>query len=311
MMKIVFMGTAEFAVATLQKIHESDRHQVVSVITAPDKLGGRGRKQLISSPIKQYAVEANIPVLQPEKLKDSNFLEQLQNLQADVFVVVAFRMLPEIIWSMPPKGTINLHGSLLPKYRGAAPINWAIIQGEQETGVTTFLIDKEIDTGKILFQEKESIRPEDNVESLYHRLMILGADLMMKTIDAIDTGNYTPLPQSEEEATHAPKIFKETCEIDINTRCLDVHNFIRGLAPYPGAWLTWNDMEMKIFETQITEGDPESNRTAGQIWLQGKNELMLQCNDGALRILEAQIQGKKRMSATEIINGHRNILLSS
>lgn len=302
------MGTAEFAVPTLKKIHESGRHQVLAVVTAPDKLGGRGRKQVISSPVKQYALEENITILQPEKLKDETFVSELEEIKADLFVVVAFRMLPEIVWSMPRKGTINLHGSLLPKYRGAAPINWAIIQGEEETGVTTFLIDKEIDTGRILFQAKEAILPEDNVESLYVRLQELGAELMMTTLDAIEADNYTPLPQSEEAATHAPKIFKETCQIDIEGSCIDIHNFIRGLSPYPGAWMIWNDSELKIFKTELSPDIQPTNMQPGQIWLQGKSELMLQCKDGALSIKEAQIQGKKRMSAVEIINGHRNIL---
>lgn len=307
-MNIVVMGTADFAVPTLKRIHESNRHQVLAVVTAPDKLGGRGRKQLISSPVKQYAVEANIPVLQPDKLRDDEFITELRELKADIFVVVAFRMLPEVIWSMPQKGTINLHGSLLPKYRGAAPINWAIIKGEEETGVTTFLIDKEIDTGKILFQAKETILPEDNVQSLYNRLQELGAALMMTTLDAIESDNYTPLLQSEEAATHAPKIFKESCQIDIENSCVDIHNFIRGLAPHPGAWMIWNDSELKIFETELAPDIFPTNVKPGQLWLQGKNELMLQCKDGALSIKEAQIQGKKRMSAIEIINGYRNIL---
>lgn len=307
-MKVVFMGTAEFAVPTIQKIHESGLHQVLAVVTAADKLGGRGRKVIISSPVKQYALENGIAVLQPEKLKDDVFISQLRELKADIFVVVAFRMLPEVIWSMPHKGTINLHGSLLPKYRGAAPINWAIIQGEEETGVTTFLIDKEIDTGKILFQAKETILPEDNVESLYNRLQVLGASLMMTTLDAIETGNYAALAQSEEAATHAPKIFKETCQINIEHSFVYIHNFIRGLAPYPGAWMLWNDTELKIFETEKAFNMQPTNFKPGQIWLQGKNELILQCKDGALILKEAQIQGKKRMSATEIINGYKNIL---
>lgn len=301
------MGTAGFAVKSLENINEHENHQVLAVVTAADKKGGRGMKQLLSSPVKDYAEKNDLPLLQPTNLKDENFLEQLKSFEADLFVVVAFRMLPELVWSIPPKGTINLHSSLLPKYRGAAPINWAIIKGETETGVSTFMIDKSIDTGSILLQRKAPIYAEDNAQTLHDRLMELGANVLVDTLKALEKGNITPLPQEEKEVTHAPKIFKETCLINFQDSAVKVHDFVRGLSPYPGAWMQWGAVELKIFETQIID-EISTALKPGTLFLLGKNDLRVQCGDGTLKIKVAQIQGKKRMEAYEIINGHRNVL---
>jgi len=308
-MKIVFMGTAEFAVESLKKIHEDPTHEVIAAVTAADKIGGRGMKQWIASPVKAYALEQGLPLLQPSNLKDEAFISSLKELNAEAYVVVAFRMLPEVVWSIPTKGTINLHSSLLPKYRGAAPINWAIIQGEQESGVSTFLINHSIDTGNILLQANTPILPEDNAGSLHDKLMILGADLLLETLAGLEDGTLKPLPQDESKVSHAPKIFKETCKINFDLPKEKVHNFIRGLSPYPGAWMNWKDLEFKIFETQTLEGSI-SKFPPGTIFQAGKNDLRVQCIDGELRILQAQMQGKKRMNASEIINGHKHLLQS-
>ncbi|MFN3316928.1 MAG: methionyl-tRNA formyltransferase, partial [Raineya sp.] len=234
-MRIIFMGTPEFAVPSLQVLVENG-YNIVGVVTAPDKPAGRG-KQMQVSEVKQYALSQNLPILQPEKLKSPDFLAELQALKADLQVVVAFRMLPEVVWAMPPIGTFNLHASLLPKYRGAAPINWAIINGETETGVTTFFLQHEIDTGNIIFQEKEPISPTDTAGSLYQRLMHKGAKLVLKTVQTIEKGDVQTFPQVGE-ITHAPKIFRETCQIDWNKTSTEIYNFVRGLAPYPAAWTT-------------------------------------------------------------------------
>ncbi|MBC7892282.1 MAG: methionyl-tRNA formyltransferase, partial [Sphingobacteriaceae bacterium] len=244
------MGTPDFAVASLRHLVEAGC-QVVAVITAPDKPAGRGH-HLQQSAVKQYAASVGLPVLQPEKLKNAEFLEELQSYHADLQVVVAFRMLPEVVWAMPPLGTFNLHASLLPQYRGAAPINWAIINGETETGVTTFFIRQEIDTGPLLFQETEPIHPDDTAGTLHDRLMQHGAALVLKTVQAIEAGEYPDLPQSEaRDLKKAPKIFKETGEIDWNQPAETVRNFVRGLSPYPAAWTTLSGKVLKIFIGQI------------------------------------------------------------
>lgn len=301
-LRIIFMGTPEFAVPSLQSLVENNSN-VVAVITVPDKPAGRGQKQT-ASPVKMYAESQGIPVLQPEKLKNPAFLEELKSFEADLQVVVAFRMLPEVVWSMPPKGTFNLHSSLLPQYRGAAPINWAVINGETETGVTTFFIEKDIDTGKIIFQDREPIFPEDDAGSLYERLMQKGARLVVKTVKAIEAGSYPQEPQEEPaDIKTAPKIFRENCEIDWNRPSADIHNFARGLSPYPAAWTTLNGLSCKIFKTRIL---PTSEDAApGEFDTDGKTYLHFRTADGWLSIEELQLEGKKRMDISDFLRGNR------
>lgn len=297
-LRIVFMGTPEFAVASLQKLVEAGCN-VVAVVTAPDKPAGRGL-QLLASPVKQYAVSKSIPILQPEKLKSKSFLEELKNYRADIQVVVAFRMLPEVVWAMPTHGTFNLHASLLPQYRGAAPINWAIINGEKETGVTTFFLQQEIDTGNILFQEKEPIFYEDNVGTLYERLMNKGAELVLKTVNAIEQGTYTQtLQASIEELKNAPKIFKETCEINFQQTAEQVRNFVRGLSPYPTAWTIINGKMCKIFSVKAVASGIINNKVATD----NKTYLHFATIDGYIAIKELQMEGKKRMKIDEFLRG--------
>ena len=302
-MKIVFMGTPDFAVASLKKLVENGC-DVVAVVTAPDKPAGRGL-QMQQTPVKQYAVSQNIPVLQPEKLKNSEFLEQLASYQADLQVVVAFRMLPEVVWKMPVKGTFNLHGSLLPQYRGAAPINWAVINGDTETGVTTFFIKQEIDTGNIIFIDKEPILPEDNAGTVHDRLMERGANLVLKTVKAIEANDYPQLPQQmDSELRPAPKIFKETCEINWNQPAEKIHNFIRGLSPYPTAWTTLSGKTCKIYQSEIAEL-ADSNAEVGGVQTDNKTFLAFRCADKFLSIKQLQIEGKKRMGIEEFLRGFR------
>lgn len=301
-LRIIFMGTPEFAVASLKSLVES-KSNVVAVITVPDKPAGRGQK-LISSPVKLYAEEAGIPVLQPEKLRNPEFLDQLKSLNADLQVVVAFRMLPEVVWSMPKYGTFNLHGSLLPQYRGAAPINWAIINGEKETGVTTFFIEKEIDTGKIIFSDVEPISHDDDAGSVYERLMAKGASLVVKTVEAIEAGQYPQVDQREpEEIRSAPKIFRETCEINWDQPSEKVYNFIRGLSPYPAAWTVLNGLSCKIFKTTIL--DNEKSGTPGSFETDNKSYLHFRTTNGWLAVNTLQIEGKKRMEIGEFLRGNR------
>ncbi len=299
-MRIIFLGTPEFAVESLRVLVEN-QCDVVAVVTAPDKPAGRGQ-QLHQSPVKQYAVSVGIPVLQPEKLKNPEFLEELKSYQADLQVIVAFRMLPEVVWNMPRLGTFNLHASLLPQYRGAAPINWAIMNGETETGVTTFFLQHEIDTGPLIFQEKEPITYDDTVGEVYERLMNLGGTLVLKTVQAIESGEYPQIPQSEaEEIKMAPKIFRETCEIDWNKSSEQVRNHIRGLSPYPAAWTTLAGKTCKIFRVSVTEvtetGETGIYRTDYKTYLQFKT------SDGWLAIDELQLEGKKRMGIEEFLRG--------
>lgn len=300
-MKIIFMGTPDFAVASLKKLVENGC-EVVAVVTAPDKPSGRGL-QMNETPVKKYAVSQNIPVLQPEKLKNPEFLEQLRSFDADLQVVVAFRMLPEVVWAMPHKGTFNLHGSLLPQYRGAAPINWAVINGETETGVTTFFIEKEIDTGKIIFADKTSILPEDNAGTIHDKLMEIGADLVLKTVRAIEAGDYPQVPQPQDiELKSAPKIFKETCEINWNQSAEQIHNFVRGLSPYPAAWTLLQGKVCKVYKTQIVDNQELSSEP---FVTDGKKYLMFRCADKMLAVEELQLEGKKRMGIEEFLRGYR------
>ncbi|MFD2203376.1 methionyl-tRNA formyltransferase [Shivajiella indica] len=302
-LRIIFMGTPEFAVPSLEILIEKGWN-ILAVITAPDKPKGRGQK-LIPSPIKECALKYGIPVLQPTNLKSSDFLAQLENYRADVQVVVAFRMLPESVWNMPPLGTFNLHASLLPNYRGAAPINWAIINGEKETGVTTFFLKHEIDTGSIIYQEKEPIFPTDNVGTLYERLMLKGAKLVLKTIEKIAEGNLSPTVQDESQALHhAPKIFKETCEIDWNESAESIHNLIRGLSPYPTAWTILGGKNCKIFESELNEKDINGLKP-GEYFSDGKSHLTFQTGKGSLKILGLQLEGKKRLEIHEFLRGNK------
>jgi methionyl-tRNA formyltransferase len=251
-LRIIFMGTPEFAVPSLQILLEN-KINVVAVVTAPDKPQGRGQK-IVYSPVKECALQYNVPVLQPTNLKSPEFLQELKSYNANLQIVVAFRMLPEAVWAMPSLGTFNLHASLLPQYRGAAPINWAVINGEKETGITTFFLKHEIDTGSIIYQEKETIYSDDTVGTLYERLMNKGGQLVLKTVRSIVAGNYPSLPQPTDiEIKHAPKIFKETCQIDWNKTSEQIRNFVRGLSPYPAAWGIINEKTFKIFKISIAD----------------------------------------------------------
>lgn len=302
-LRVVFMGTPEFAVPALEAILTSS-HQVVGVVTAPDKPQGRGLK-LVPSAVKASAVNHGIKVLQPEKLKDTNFHEELKSLNADVFIVIAFRMLPEVVWSMPPHGTYNLHASLLPAYRGAAPINWAIINGETETGLTTFKLRHEIDTGNILFQDREEIKASDDAGSLYERLRYKGADLVLKTLDAIENHTAVEVPQDQAGSTEktAPKIFRETCQINWNRTSSETINFIRGLSPYPAAWTILNEKTYKILKAEKSERNTPG--ISGEISSDQKNILEVRVADGWVRILELQPEGKRKMKMDEFFRGNK------
>jgi methionyl-tRNA formyltransferase len=301
-LRIIFMGTPEFAVPSLEVLVQN-HFKVVAVITAPDKPQGRGQK-LVPSPVKECALKHNLPVLQPTNLKAPEFLEELRALNANLQIVVAFRMLPEAVWSMPALGTFNLHGSLLPQYRGAAPIHWAVINGEKETGVTTFFLKHEIDTGSIIFQEKEPIHADDTVGLVYDRLMTKGAGLVLKTVQAIAEGNYPAVPQDLSiPIKHAPKIFKETCEINWNQPAEAVRNFIRGLNPFPSAWTTLNGKTYKIHKATLVN---TSGGQGNQIMdTDNKNYLHLRTADGWIAIDELQPEGKKRMTVAEFFRGNK------
>lgn len=302
-LRIIFMGTPEFAVPSLE-ILVANRYNVVAVITAPDKPQGRGQK-IVHSPVKACALKRGIPVLQPVNLKAPQFLEELKSYEANLHIVVAFRMLPEVVWAMPALGTFNLHASLLPQYRGAAPINWAIIRGEKETGVTTFFLKHEIDTGSIIFQEKEPIHENDDAGTLYERLMARGAQLVLKTVRAIEAGTHPSQPQEENiTIKHAPKIFKETCQIDFTQTSEQVRNFIRGLSPYPAAWCSLNGKIFKIYKTTVIQ-HPSDNKTPGAISTDGKSYLYLKTSDGWIAVDELQPEGKKRMSVAEFFRGNK------
>jgi len=300
-LRIVFMGTPEFAVPMLEVLVNST-HEVVGVITAPDKPAGRGM-QLMESDVKKCAKQHSLHILQPEKLKNENFLAELKALNADLFVVVAFRMLPEAVWSMPTLGTINLHASLLPQYRGAAPINWAIINGEKETGVTTFFIQQEIDTGKIIFQEKIDIREEENMGELYAELMALGATVLRKTVDAIAEGSYPQIPQDHiTDIKHAPKIFKETCKIDWSKDADYIYNFIRGLSPYPAAYTLLDGKVFKIYKATRVNAVNSGTSSTGYV-TDGKTCLLFHCSNGMIDVKECQLEGKKKMNIEEFLRG--------
>lgn len=317
-LRIIFMGTPEFAVGTLKELVENE-YNVVAVVTQPDKPVGRHQNSLQPSAVKQFALENNIPVLQPIKMKDPAFVEELRSYKADLQVVVAFRMLPEIVWAMPRFGTFNVHAALLPQYRGAAPINWAVINGETQTGVTTFFLDHDIDTGRIIMQDKFDIDPDHNVEDVYNGLMKLGAKLAVKTINKIidGDGEVESLPQSElyksEGELHpAPKIFKDICKIDWNQPAWNIHNFIRGLSPYPGAWTTivdekGNERILKIFQTKISS--QESMSEAGSFAVDEKNKLLVNTCDNQIELVKIQLSGKPRVWGSDFVNGHNVSLM--
>lgn len=306
-LRIIFMGTPEFAVPSLA-ILVQHQFNVAAVITAPDKPQGRGQK-LGASPVKEFALQHNIPVLQPTNLKSLEFISELKSYQANLQVVVAFRMLPEAVWAMPAIGTFNLHASLLPQYRGAAPINWAIINGEKETGVTTFFLKHEIDTGSIIFQEKETIHPLDDVGMLYERLMKKGANLVLKTVQAIEKDSYPNEPQRESgELKHAPKIFKETCAINWNQTSEQVYNFVRGLSPYPAAWTIVDGKQYKIFKCSLKEAVGSRQSAAGHFETDNKTYLYIKTLDGYISVEEFQPEGKKRMKVDEFFRGNQLVV---
>lgn len=305
--KIVFMGTPEFAVTILDKLID-EGNNVVGVITAPDKPAGRGQK-IIQSAVKSFAVTNSLNILQPTNLKDESFVAELQALEADLFVVVAFRMLPEVVWQMPPMGTINLHASLLPQYRGAAPINWAVINGDKESGVSTFFIEKQIDTGEILEQAKVAISENDTAGELHDELMQVGAQLTAITVDKIRKGESTSTPQQEmlpENMKPAPKIFKPDCKLNLEKPIRDIHNFVRGMSPYPTAWMKWENLKsggnktIKIFKTLVHSEEPNE-----EIGLYSENkELFLRTLKGTLQIIELQMEGKRRVEAIDFLTGY-------
>ena len=308
-LKIVFLGTPEFAVASLDRL-VSGGYNVAAVVTMPDKRAGRGHG-IFQSPVKQYALAHNLPLLQPEKLKDEEFVSALRQIDADLFIVIAFRMLPEVVWRMPRLGTFNLHASLLPRYRGAAPINHAVMNGDSETGVTTFFLKHEIDTGDILRQERISISPDENVGSVHDRLMELGAELTVDTVEHILRGDLKPLSQEslakDIEPSAAPKIFKETCRIDWSHPARQLHNFVRGLSPYPAAWSelrsdTTAPSEIKIFATAVAD---ESTAGAPGTVIVDNGRMFVQCGCGRLEILSLRPAGKKQMDAGAYLRGAR------
>lgn len=303
-LRIIFMGTPEFAVPSLEILIQNG-YRVVAVVTAADKPAGRGQK-LTPSPVKECALRHRLPVLQPVNLKSPAFLDELKSYQANLQVVVAFRMLPEVVWSMPALGTFNLHGSLLPDYRGAAPINWAIIRGEKETGVTTFFLKHEIDTGSIIFQEREPILNHDTAGSVYERLMHKGADLVLKTVKAIEAGNAPMVPQPQpHENTHAPKIYKETCQINWDQPTTSVRNFIRGLSPYPGAWTMINGKTIKVLNARAVQRSINPPEKPGDWESDQKIFIRFATADGYLDITDFQPEGKKRMTPEEFFRGNK------
>lgn len=296
------MGTPEFAVPALDILLENG-YEVVGVITATDKLGGRGGKQVIQSAVKKYAVEKGLNILQPKNLKAPEFLEELRVLKADLQVVVAFRMLPVAVWDMPPLGTFNLHGSLLPKYRGAAPIHWAVIKGETETGVTSFKLKHEIDTGDLILQEKIQIGAEETTGEVYNRLMQLGAEVVLKTVQLFEKGDIEMTPQNESLVCKAPKLTTENTEINFDDYAENIRNFVRGLNPYPVAWTTFEEKKMKLYKVQTEIA--EHGFAPGEMVTDGKKFLRFAARDGWVYAEDLQLQGKKRMDVVSFLNGYR------
>ena len=312
-LRIVFMGTPEFAVKSLEALVNS-QHQVVGVVTVPDKPAGRGQK-IQQSAVKQYAIMQGLPVFQPEKLREESFIDKLKELKADLFVVVAFRMLPEIVWQMPPLGTFNLHASLLPRYRGAAPINWAIINGDKKSGVTTFFLKHEIDTGNILFQEEVAINDRDNAGNLHDNLMEVGGKIVVKTVNAIAANDFALTSQDDMilkgyEPTPAPKIFKDDCKISWDKASVSIQNLIRGLSPYPAAWFEMvkngnEPVSVKVFKSDFEL--VEHSHSIGSIHSDGKTFIKIASADGYISLLEFQLAGKKRMGVKDFLLGFKDI----
>ncbi len=296
-MKIVFMGTPDFAVPALKALMES-KHNVAAVVTGQDKERGRGRKVSFTS-VKEFALENNLHILQPNNIKDSGLISELKILDADLFIIVAFRILPREVFTIPKKGSFNLHGSLLPKYRGAAPIQWALINGETETGLTTFMLEDKVDTGNILLQERIRIEEEDDFGTLHDKMSLLGADLVMRTLTLIESSNYVLKKQDNLLSSAAPKITKEVCEIDWNKPAISIHNLIRGLSPQPGAFFKHKDKIIKVFKTKILD---ENNLQPGEFY-QGKNTLSIGTGSHNLEIIELQQEGKRRIKAEEFLRG--------
>ncbi|MEW5844468.1 MAG: methionyl-tRNA formyltransferase [Bacteroidota bacterium] len=317
-MKIVFMGTPDFAIPSLKKLLESN-HTIAAVVSAPDKERGRGR-EVSFTPVKEFAIQNKLEVLTPVSLKDQQFIDRLNELDPDLFVVVAFRILPKEVYSIPKRGSFNLHGSLLPKYRGAAPIQWALINGETETGVTTFFLEDKVDTGNIILQKKIEIDPDDDFGSLHDKLMILGAEAVLETVELIANGSYRLAKQNDQEASPAPKITKEICRIDWIKNAAEIHNLVRGLSPYPGAFFMYKDKVYKVFKTKLIENGklPIDNSQFSilnvgrqvhnsQLHLkiyQSKKEIFITTGNGTLQILELQPEGRKRMTAEEFLRGY-------
>ena len=304
-LRIVFFGTPDFAVASLDALVKAGAN-IVAVVTAPDKPAGRGM-QLHASAVKQYAVTKGLSVLQPEKMKAPAFLEELKNLNADLQVVVAFRMMPEVVWNMPPMGTINVHGSLLPQYRGAAPINWAIINGETETGVTTFKLKHEIDTGDILLQQKVAILPDDNAGTLHDKLMVAGAELLVATVRGLAAGTLPEIPQNtypESEIKHAPKIFKEHLFINWNKPVSEINDFIRGVSPYPTAFTFLNNKSVKIYQVHVEHCVPGA--ITGSMETDHATYMKFAAKDGWVYVDVLQMEGKKRLKIVEFLRGFRS-----
>lgn len=298
-MKIIFMGTPDFSIPSL-KILLKNNHEILAVVTTPDKERGRGQKITFTA-VKQFAIDNNIPVLQPIKLKDESFINELKNLNPDLFIIVAFRILPKEVFEIPKYGSFNLHGSYLPKYRGAAPIQWALINGDKETGLTTFKLAEKVDTGNIYLQEKVEINTADNFETLHDRMSLLGAELVLKTVSLIEHGDYELLQQDDSLASPAPKITKEICSIDFNKSAKEIHNLVRGLSPHPAAFFIYNNKVIKIYKTEIVE----SINLKPFEFHQTKTELIIGCGKDALRILELQQEGKRRMGVEEFLRGFR------
>lgn len=301
-LRIVFMGTPAFAVESL-RILVHNHYDIAAVVTAPDKPAGRGQK-INESAVKQFAVEHGIKVLQPVKLKDEAFLNELRSLNANLFIVVAFRMLPEVVWNMPELGTFNLHASLLPQYRGAAPVNWAIIHGDSKTGVTTFFLKHEIDTGDLIFQEETLIEHNDTAGTLHDKLMFIGAKLVLKTVQSIESNNVQAIPQQTlTDLRHAPKIFKEDCQLDFSQNAVSVRNKIRGLSPYPGAFTHLDGKVLKIYAAEVLEQN--AHLPAGIFHSDGKTFIHIACGDKMLSLQDIQLEGKKRMLPEEFLRGYR------
>lgn len=306
-LKIVFFGTPEFAVASLDKLI-TNGYDIAAVVTMPDKRGGRGHG-IIESDVKKYAAAHNLKIMQPERLRNEEFISSLKSLEADLFVVIAFRMLPECIWNMPPLGTINLHASLLPRYRGAAPINHAVMNGDTTTGVTTFFLKHDIDTGDIIGSKEISIGPDENVGSVHDRLMTVGADLIVETVNDIAAGNVKTIPQPEGDFIPAPKIFREQCKIDWSQSAQQIHNQIRGLSPYPAAWCTMEDccgkeLEIKIMEARIA--DKSKGCKAGCV-IADKSSLLIETSDGVIEIVNLRPAGKRLMTSSEFLRGYKPV----